>query len=162
MEAISGCRLHYPERDQEERRGLIGWLRPEFQDPDAVAQETLTKDPAEPVPAIKPAAKPTKQPSPKTLSAQAAAVQSALATIAAPADESDIAKHFTRAKKERIAELLDTLTSLGKARELDDGRYLAVYGCCHGLNISLGSNDFHLSLTIQMEEHSWPRRSPEG
>ena len=53
-------------------------------------------------------------------------MQSTLAAIAAPADESDIATHFTRAKKERIAELLETLTSLGKARELDDGRYLAV------------------------------------
>ena len=81
---------------------------------------------AEETPAAKPAAKPKKQPWPKSLSAQAAAVQSALATIAAPADETDIARHFTRAKKERIAELLEKLTSLGKARELADGRYLPV------------------------------------
>ena len=99
---------------------------PEFQNPAAVTQQSLTKEPAETVPAAKPAAKPKKQPWPKSLSAQAAAVQSALATIAAPADETDIAQHFTRAKKERVAELLETLTSLGKARELDDGRYLTV------------------------------------
>jgi hypothetical protein len=53
-------------------------------------------------------------------------VEASLATIAAPADETDIAKQFTRTKKERIAELLETLTSLGKARELGDGRYVAV------------------------------------
>jgi hypothetical protein len=53
-------------------------------------------------------------------------VQNSLSAIGAPADESDIAKHFTRAKKERIAELLETLTSLGKARELEDGRFVVV------------------------------------
>jgi hypothetical protein len=36
------------------------------------------------------------------------------------------AKRFNRANKDRVAELLDTLTSLGKARELEDGRFLAV------------------------------------
>ena len=50
----------------------------------------------------------------------------ALAAHAAPANETDLAKRFTRANKERIAELLETLASLGKARELEDGRYLAV------------------------------------
>jgi hypothetical protein len=53
-------------------------------------------------------------------------VQSALTTHAAPANETELAKHFTRANKERIAELLETLTSLGKARELEDGRYVCL------------------------------------
>ncbi len=35
-----------------------------------------------------------------------------LAELAAPADEVQIAKHFTAANKDRIAELLETLSSL--------------------------------------------------
>jgi hypothetical protein len=38
----------------------------------------------------------------------------------------DVAKCFSRAKRERVEELLDTLASLGKARELADGRFVAV------------------------------------
>ena len=41
-------------------------------------------------------------------------------------DEAAIARHFTRANKDRIAELLETLASLGKARQLDDGRFTSV------------------------------------
>ena len=33
---------------------------------------------------------------------------------------------FTRANEDRIAELLQTLVSLGRARELADGNFLAV------------------------------------
>jgi DNA-binding IclR family transcriptional regulator len=55
-----------------------------------------------------------------------AAVQAALAELAAPADETQIAKHFTRANKDRVAELLETLAALGKVRELEDGRYVPV------------------------------------
>ena len=56
---------------------------------------------------------------------QASAVATALVTLATPADEADVAKLFTRAKKDRIAELLATLAAIGKARELEDGRYVA-------------------------------------
>lgn len=112
------------ERAEEERRGVIRWLRPEFQNPDGVTQKQMAAE-AEETPAAKPV-KVKKLAWPKTLSAQAAAVQSALTIHAAPANETDLAKHFIRANKERIAELLETLTSLGKARELEDGRYVAV------------------------------------
>ena len=114
------------ERAEEEKRGLIRYLRPEFQNPTGTTQQSLTTPETE-APA-KPAAKVKikKQPWPKTLSAQASAVGAALAGHAAPADETDLAKYFTRANKERIAELLETLGSLGKARELSDGRYVGV------------------------------------
>jgi SAM-dependent methyltransferase len=111
------------ERAEEERRGLVRWLRPEFQNRDGVTQTTIEAD-AEEAPVAKPA-KVAKLPWPKTLAEQAAAVQAALSAGAAPVDAADLAKHFTRANKERIAELLETLASLGKARELADGRYLA-------------------------------------
>lgn len=55
-----------------------------------------------------------------------AAVQAALAELTTPADDGQIAKQFTRANKDRIAELLETLSSLGKDRQLDDGRYVPV------------------------------------
>ena len=45
------------------------------------------------------------------------------------ASAKDIAKCFGRATEsrvDRIEELLETLATLGKARELDDGRYVAV------------------------------------
>lgn len=70
-------------------------------------------------------AKAKKRPWPKTLSEQAAAVQSALGALAAPADAKAVAACFSRARKERIAELLETLESLGRARRTDDGRYVA-------------------------------------
>jgi hypothetical protein len=54
------------------------------------------------------------------------AVQSVLVSINGPASEEEVAKHFSRANKERVAELLDTITSLGKARELEDGRFHTV------------------------------------
>jgi hypothetical protein len=115
------------ERAEEERRGIVRWLRPEFQNPDGRTQQTIAADAAaEPEAKKSAAAKVKKQPWPKSLSAQAAAVQHALDALPAPGDEQQIAKQFTRANKDRIAELLETLASLGKARQLDDGRYVSV------------------------------------
>lgn len=126
--AIFGTLL---ERAEEERGGIIRYLRPEFQNPQGQTQKQIAveadneEDTKKKGKAAK--AKPAKKLSwPKALSEQAAAVQSVLVSINGPASEADVAKRFTRANKDRVAELLDTLTSLGKARELDDGRYLAV------------------------------------
>lgn len=100
-------------------------MRPEFQNPDGLTQQAIAAEAkAEPAKAKK--AKAKKQPWPKSLSAQAAAVQTTLADLSVPADEVDVAKRFSRANKDRIAELLQTLASLGEARQLDDGRYVAV------------------------------------
>jgi hypothetical protein len=113
------------QRAEEERRGLIRWLRPEFQNPEGRTQKAIAAEEAE-APTTAKKAEAAKRPWPKSLSAQAAAVQTALADLAAPADEAQIAKRFTAANKDRIAELLETLSSLGKARQLDDGRYVPV------------------------------------
>ena len=102
------------QRAEEERRGLVRWLRPEFQHREGATQKTIAAETDE-APAAKPA-KVEKLAWPKTLSEQAAAVQTALAALAAPADEDALAKRFHRANKDRIAELLETLASLGKAR----------------------------------------------
>ena len=113
------------QRAEEERRGLIRWLRPEFQNPEGRTQQAIAAGETE-TPTTAKKAEAAKRPWPKSLSAQAAAVQTALAELAAPADEVQIAKRFTAANKDRIAELLETLSSLGKARQLNDGRYVSV------------------------------------
>ena len=118
------------ERAAEEARGLIRWLRPEFQDPAGAAktQKTLV---AEPDPADEPAkpakgkaAKAAKRDWPKTLAARFQAVRGALVE-GPPADPAGLAKRFKNAPAKTVAELLDTLAALGQARRLDDGRYAA-------------------------------------
>jgi hypothetical protein len=115
------------ERAEEERRGIIRWLRPEFQNPTGKKQTAIAIA-DEPVAEKKPA-KVTKQSWPKSLSEQAGAVLNSLAAFTTGASAKDIAKSFGRAtdgRVERIEEILETLEALGKARELDDGRYVSV------------------------------------
>lgn len=116
------------ERVAEEAQGFVRWLRPEFQNPSghkAATQGALIEDAAEPD--EKPGKK-AKLPWPKTLAEQAQAVRSALAARRAPVTPEQLAKTFLRARVDRVEELLDTLASLGQARELDDGRFIAPVG----------------------------------
>ncbi|WP_206352152.1 class I SAM-dependent DNA methyltransferase [Tautonia rosea] len=117
------------ERADEERRGLVRWLRPEFQAPDhattpAAVQGEFPPDPAD-LAATSAAAVPpsAKRPWPKTLAEQAQALRSLLASLPEPATPADLARHFTKAPRPRVAELLDTLSTLGQARPLPDGRF---------------------------------------
>lgn len=117
------------ERAEEERRGLIRWLRPEFQNPSGVKQKAIVA-PDEPTKQAKPArAKAKKQVWPRSLSEQAGAVHAALAAFSAGASACEIAKTFGRATEprvNRIEEILETLATLGKARELGDDRYVGM------------------------------------
>jgi hypothetical protein len=117
------CALNV-KRAAEERTGHIRWLRPSFQNPTSTAtQTTLATGEAETVTAkARPAAKLAW---PKTLAAQAQAVRGALLTVAAPADAATLAKTFKGAKTDRIEDILETLASLGQARTLPDGRFVA-------------------------------------
>ena len=83
------------QRAEEERRGLIRWLRPEFQNPEGRTQQAIAAEETEETPTEAKKAAAAKQPWPSSLPAQAAAVQTALAELAAPADEAQIAKRFT-------------------------------------------------------------------
>ena len=116
------------ERAEEERRGIVRWLRPEFQNPSGVKQTAMAvgEEDVDAVGTAKPQAAGKKLAWPKLLSEQAAAVQGALVGIGSAASVEDVAKCFSRANRERVEELLDTLASLGKARELADGRFVAV------------------------------------
>jgi hypothetical protein len=115
------------ERAGDEERGVIRWLRPEFQNPadrQAPTQATLSiTEPESEETAPAPAK--TKAPWPKSLAEQAQAVRTALAVQRGPVTPAQLAKQFLRARLDRIEELLDTLVSLGQARTLPDGRFIA-------------------------------------
>jgi hypothetical protein len=112
------------ERAEEETRGIIRWLRPEFQNPagTTAAQGTLAL-PAETKP---PKAKaPAKPRFPKPLAEQARAVRAALQTQRKPVTAAELAQAFKGAKADKVQELLETLASLGQARTVNDGRFAA-------------------------------------
>ncbi len=122
------CALN-AQRAAEEHTGTIRYLRPTFQNPTSTATQAAlagdwmdgtegTNAPA----AAKPAGKLAW---PKTFAEQALAVRAALTAFAAPADAATLAKTFKSAKADRISDLLETLASLGQARALPDGRYVA-------------------------------------
>ena len=118
-------------RAAEEAKGIIRWLRPDFQNPAGAAakkqanielppDETDDDEPA----AGKKAAKAKKLPWPKGLPERVRAVIAALSSTNGPASPSDLAPRFAKAKKDEIAELLETLVAVGQARRTKDGRYV--------------------------------------
>jgi hypothetical protein len=121
------------ERAEEERRGIIRYLRPDFQNPTGQKEIPLPlregQGEGSETPTKTKKAKPTKQPWPKTLSDQAGAVHAALTTLPAGASAEDLSKLFGRknvTRTLRIEEILQTLAALGKARQLDNNRYVAM------------------------------------
>ena len=109
------------ERAAEEKRGVIHWLRPDYQ---AKAQGAITLPVDLPFTFGKPAkkskakaAKPKgKTAWPKNLAERVQVVEAALhrAGTATPAE---LAKQFKRAKPAAVAEILETLVSMGRARQ---------------------------------------------
>jgi hypothetical protein len=110
------------ERAAEESKGMIRWLRPEFQNPQGRkgAQETLIEGIA---PEEETAPIAGKRPWPKTLSEQVRAVRAALAEQPGPATPAQLAKAFKGAQAKRVTELLQTLDAIGQARMTRDGRF---------------------------------------
>jgi hypothetical protein len=104
------------ERAEEEFRGKIRWLRPEFQAGIAAA-------PAQREMEVAPAAAAARRAWPRALPDQFKAVRDALAADPAPAAAEAVAARFLRARRGRVAAVLATLVSLGQAREAAPGRY---------------------------------------
>lgn len=121
------------ERAAEEERGLIRWLRPEFQNPAGgkgavqkqldVEEDEETAKPAKKKPAKAAAAK--KQPWPKKLAEQAAAVAQALQAAKKPVTPADVGQVFMRANSDDVVRLLEMLAAIGKARTIKGGKYVA-------------------------------------
>jgi hypothetical protein len=104
------------ERAAEEARGLVRWLRPEFQRMAIGAETEQTKFEQEAV--VAPAPSGAKRPWPKEPAAQAKALSDLLAASPAPLSLDAIASHFTARGRwrERLEPMLDMLVVLGKAR----------------------------------------------
>lgn len=112
-----------------EARGLVRWLRPEFQNPGAARapeQVEMATDAAQDddtaVDTAPPAVKP--QPWPKDAIEQVRAVADVLAASPQPLAIDDIAARFSGRGpwKKRLPQLLDMLVALGRARQ-HDARY---------------------------------------
>jgi hypothetical protein len=109
------------ERAAEEARGLVRWLRPEYQAPGWQAPTAQNLDLGD-----QPLVLPDNIiPWPTTLPEQVSAVQSILATATAPLAANDIARAFKGKRAGTVKPVLDALAGIGMARRLADGRYAA-------------------------------------
>jgi hypothetical protein len=114
------------ERAAEEQRGLIRWLRPEFQIPalghlQTRAAKRLKIDTSE---GVAVAAKlGERRPWPATLPAQVKAVAEVLTAARAPLADDAIAACFTGRGpwKKRLPQIIDTLVAVGRVRRRKDG-----------------------------------------
>jgi SAM-dependent methyltransferase len=110
------------ERAAEERRGVVRWLRPEFQAPERVLAAAEQLDAELPVAAA--AVRPSRLP--KALPEQVAAIRAHLAATGEPVRAPEIARRFAggRRAERRIEEVLRTLALLGQAERAGDGYIL--------------------------------------
>lgn len=107
-------------RAEEEARGHIRWLRPDYQNPtgqQAAKGKTADMD-------LGVVAKIEKTPWPKTLPEQIAAVREAL-TEMGEATAEQIARRFVRARAGTVEPLMESLAALGQAERGEDGRFAA-------------------------------------
>jgi hypothetical protein len=126
------CALNQ-ERAAEEAQGQIRWLRPDFQNPQGSSSEQTTIALGDQTAGDRPQttgqARRTgnKELSlwPKTLPEQIRVLRDVLSAQPGPVSAQMIAREFTRARKDRIEELLQTLVAMGQARETSEGHYVS-------------------------------------
>ena len=115
------------ERAAEEARGLVRWLRPEFQAPDEITAPeqgelaALTgpdEDTARAAAASAAKVKPV--PWPKSLSDRVKAVRGVLVDTPGALEVKSVASRFKGARGSDVAEILETLVALGQAEALGD------------------------------------------
>ena len=108
-------------RAAEEARGLIRYLRPDYQDAGYRAPVDGTLDLGEAVAVL-----PDNVIAwPASLPEQVGAVQAVLAGSAAPMAAQDVARSFRGKRAQTVRPVLDALAAIGQARRLADGRYAA-------------------------------------
>jgi hypothetical protein len=110
------------ERVEEERTGTIRWLRPEYQKPSEGVAAGFGADVEGALADVK---KTAKLVWPKTIAEQARVVRQALTSQVGSVTSKELARNFSRANVDRVEELLQTLVSLGQARETGEGRYVS-------------------------------------
>jgi hypothetical protein len=104
------------ERADEEKRGIVRWLRPEFQNPsgkssETMTQVTLTDDEGDEDAAV--AAAPSAPPWPKKMAAQIQAVRDHVTRSSDEVGVADVARAFKGAKAKEVEEVLESLAALG-------------------------------------------------
>jgi hypothetical protein len=114
------------ERAAEEARGLVRWLRPEFQNP----QTDNWLDTGSGVKPVRPEAVAEHLPDnviawPGSLPEQVSAVQQVLSSAQVPLAPQDVARAFQGKRAATVRPVLDALAGIGMARRLKDGRYAA-------------------------------------
>jgi hypothetical protein len=107
------------ERAREEQNGTIRWLRPEYQQPQAVAVQTGLGITAEQPAAV---ARAKRMQWPTGLSEQVQLVKDSLRSNQMLGVD-EVASRFIRARRTRVQEILETLTALGQIRRVND-RYV--------------------------------------
>jgi hypothetical protein len=111
------------ERAREEAAGHVRWLRPEYQAPDEAAKPEAVQaslDVGEGV-----AAPVRKRAWPKTLPEQFDAVREVLSAAEAPLRAEEVARNFTRANRNKVAEVLETLDALSQVHRVGQERFAA-------------------------------------
>jgi primosomal protein N' len=114
------------ERAAEEAQGRVRWLRPAYQAPDEVMKQAplLELEPEAEAEIEVKVKSLDKQPWPTSMAEQAQAVRTALAALDGPATAKQVAAVFKGARGARVTELLETLVSLGQAREVEGERFV--------------------------------------
>ncbi|WP_245227247.1 type IIL restriction-modification enzyme MmeI [Parasedimentitalea maritima] len=108
------------ERAEEEAKGQVRWLRPDYQNPSGQQAGKGTQAKLD----VGPTVKDEKSPWPKTLPEQIAAVRETLEELGEASPE-QIARRFKRARTTSVQPLLESLAALGQAEMAEDGRYAA-------------------------------------
>lgn len=109
------------ERAAEEKRGRIRWLRPEYQNPEGVAEEDVElTGPVTAAPAVT-----IKRPWPKELPDRARLVREIPAAAPGPVALEDVRASFKNARTTGVTEILEIMASLGQVRKVDDGVFQA-------------------------------------
>jgi hypothetical protein len=116
------------ERAAEETRGIVRWLRPEYQNPQGVQQAGIAVEDAR---ATIMTATTEAMEWPKTLAEQAQAVQRILQQQQHPVSSADLVNAFKPAKgaskasrQERVESLLETFQTLGLLRKTEEGLFV--------------------------------------
>lgn len=109
------------ERAAEERKGLVRWLRPEFQAPKEVVRKPAQVE-AELLAAETTMEKPT---FPKAAGEQVAAVRAMLAAEGKPIRAGELARRFKQGRRveDRVSELLQIMAAIGQAQTENGKRY---------------------------------------
>ena len=112
------------QRAAEETNGQIRWLRPAFQNKSAIQSGLRLEGDAPSSPQSKIENPKSKIAWPSDLPTQMRLLRQTLIDASAPLTATDLTQRFTRAKVDKIEELLQTLVTLGQARQPLKGQYV--------------------------------------